>query len=185
LAKDFDVLDLHHILCVDNAVVDDLSTKASTSAPVSDGVFKRRLWQPTAQAADLGGGGETSTSKLAVLIPWSPPRIVSVMGDSVYPGAQDLDAQVGPDTWITEIWTYLKDNILPDDSESADWIARLAKRYTLVEVDLYRHGANDILMRCITREEGCELLVEVHGCKCGNNASSHTLVGKSFRHGFY
>jgi hypothetical protein len=40
-------------------------------------------------------------------------------------------------------------------------------------------------MRCITREEGCELLAEVHGGECGNHTSSRTLVGKTFRHGFY
>jgi ribonuclease HI len=40
LEKDFDVLDLHHIPSVDNAVADDLSTKASTWAPVLDGVFE-------------------------------------------------------------------------------------------------------------------------------------------------
>jgi hypothetical protein len=54
-----------------------------------------------------------------------------------------------------EIRTYLKDNILPDDMTSADQIARLAKRYTMVEGDLYRRGANGVLMRCITWEEGC------------------------------
>jgi hypothetical protein len=107
------------------------------------------------------------------------------MGDSVHPDAQDPKAQVGPDTWITEIQTYLKDNILSDDSASANRIARLAKRYTLVEGDLYRRGANGVLMRYITREEGCELLAEVHGDKCGNHAPSRTLVGKAFRHDFY
>jgi hypothetical protein len=56
-----------------------------------------------------------------------------MMGDSVHHGAQDPQAQVGPDTWIMEIRTYLKDNILPDESASTDRIARLAKRYTLVE----------------------------------------------------
>jgi hypothetical protein len=55
------------------------------------------------------------------------------MGDSVHPDAQDPEAQVGPDTWITEIWTYLKDNILPHDNVSANRITRLAKRYTMVE----------------------------------------------------
>jgi hypothetical protein len=103
----------------------------------------------------------------------------------VHPGAQNPEAQLGPDAWIMEIRTYLKDNILPDDSTSTDRIARLAKRYTLVEEDLYRRGANGILMRCITREEGCELLVEVHGGECENHASSRTLVGKAFQHGFY
>jgi hypothetical protein len=61
----------------------------------------------------------------------------------------------------------------------------VAKRYTLVEGDLYRRGANDILMRCITQEDGCSLLTEIHGGECGNHASSRTLVGKAFRHGFY
>jgi hypothetical protein len=169
-------------------VADDLSAKASTSAPVPDGVPERRLQQPIAWAANPSEGGETSTSKLAVLavlLPWSPPRVLGVTGDSVYPGAQDLEAQVDPDTWITEIWTYLKDNILPDDMASADWIARLAKRYTLVEGDLCWRGANDVLMQCITRVEGCELLTEVHGGECGNHTSSRTLVGKAFQHGFY
>jgi hypothetical protein len=103
----------------------------------------------------------------------------------VPPGAQDPEAQADLDTWITEIQTYLKDNILPDDMTSADQIPRLDKRYTLVEGDLYWHGANGVLMWCITREEGCELLTEVHGGECGNHASSRTLVGKAFRHGFY
>jgi hypothetical protein len=107
------------------------------------------------------------------------------MGDSVHPGTQDPEAQASPDTWITEIQTYLKDNILPNDTTSADRIACLAKRYTLVEWALYRRGANGVLMRCITREEGYELLTEVHGGECGNHASSRTLVGKAFQHGFY
>jgi hypothetical protein len=62
---------------------------------------------------------------------------------------------------------------------------QLAKRYMVVEGDLYRRGANGILMRCITQEEGCELLVEIHGGECGSHSSSRTLVGNAFRHGFY
>jgi hypothetical protein len=84
-----------------------------------------------------------------------------------------------------KIRTYLKDNIIPDDSASTDRIARLAKRYTLVVGDLYRRGANGILMQCISQEEGNELLVKIHGGECGNHVSSHTLVGKAFWYGFY
>jgi hypothetical protein len=84
-----------------------------------------------------------------------------------------------------DIRDYLKDNILPDEYTSAERIIRVAKRYMLVEGDLYRHGANGVLMRCITREDGFELLVEIHGGECGNHALFHTLVGKAFWHGFY
>jgi hypothetical protein len=103
----------------------------------------------------------------------------------VHPSAQDVEAEAGPDTWIMEIRTYLKDNILSDDSASTDQITHLAKRYMPVEGDLYQRGANDVLMWCITWEEGCELLTEVHGGECGNHTPSRTLVGKTFRHGFY
>jgi ribonuclease HI len=162
LEKDFEVLDLQHIPRAKNTVADDLSTNASTSAPVPDGVLERRLRQPTTWAANPSEGGETSTSKLAVLaalLPRNPSRVVGITGDSVHPSTQDPEAQAGLDTWITEIRTYLKDNILPDDMTFADRIARLAKRYMLVEGDLYRCGANGVLMRCITPEEGYELLV--------------------------
>jgi ribonuclease HI len=101
LEKDFEVLNLQHIPRAENAVADDLSAKASTSAPIPDGVLERRLRQPTAWAANPNEGGETSTLKLAVptvLLSWSPPRVVGITGDSVHPGAQDPEAQAGLDT---------------------------------------------------------------------------------------
>jgi transposase InsO family protein len=94
-------------------------------------------------------------------------------------------SQSGPDAWISKIWDYLKENILPEDHVSAERIVRLAKRYAVVEGDLYRHDANGILMQCITQEEGRELLTEINGGECGSHSSSRTLVGKAFRHGFY
>jgi hypothetical protein len=68
---------------------------------------------------------------------------------------------------------------------SVERIVWLAKRYTVVAGDLYRRGANDILMRCITQEEGRELLAEIHGGECRSHSASRTLVGKAFWHGFY
>jgi hypothetical protein len=64
---------------------------------------------------------------LVALIPWSPPRIIGVMGDSEHPDTQDLEAQVSPDTWIMEIRTYLKGNILPNDHASTNRIVHVAK----------------------------------------------------------
>jgi hypothetical protein len=188
LEKDFEVLDLQHVPRANNAVTDEQSTKASTWAPMPEGVFERRLQRPIARPAELGEGGETSTSKPVAptaLFSWSPPRIVGITGDSVNPGAQGPDAQGSSEAWITEIQDYLKGNILPDDHVFTKRIIRVAKRYTLVEGNLYQCGTNDVLMCCIIWEDGCELLVEIDGGECGNHALSHTLVGKAFRHGFY
>jgi hypothetical protein len=79
LEKDFDLLELQHVPREGTSAADALSTSASTQAPVPEGVFQRRLLKPSAQPADLGRGGRTGTSKLAVpaaLHPWSPPRVV-------------------------------------------------------------------------------------------------------------
>jgi hypothetical protein len=94
-------------------------------------------------------------------------------------------SQSSPDAWISKIQDYLKENILPEDHASVERIVRLAKRYTVVEGGLYRRGPNDIHMQCITQEEGCGLLTEIHGGECVSHSSSRTLVGKAFRHGFY
>ena len=155
---------------------------------MSEGVYERWLLEPTAQSAELGEWDQTSTSKLAVpaaIHSWSPPRVVCTTKD---PGdlLEPLPATQGsPDAWISEIQDYLKDNILTKDHVSAERIVRLAKRYAVVEGDLYRRDANGIVMRCIFQEEGCELLAEIHGGECGSHSSSRTLVGKAFRHGFY
>jgi predicted MPP superfamily phosphohydrolase len=152
--------------------------RASTWAPVPEGVFERRLLRPTAQPVEIGEGGETSTSKLAVLVAshlQNPLKAVCAIGNHASPLAPQSISQSGPDAWISEIRDYLKENILPEDHVSAERIVRLAKHYAVVEGDLYHRGANDILMRCITQEEGRELLTEIHGGECGSHSSSpHT-----------
>jgi ribonuclease HI len=188
LEKDFMALELQQVPRADNSAADELSTRASTWASVLEGAFERRLLRPTAQPAELGEGGETSTSKLAVpvaLHSQNPPRIVCATGGPANLLAPQPIAQSGPNAWISEIRDYLKENILPEDHVSAERIVRLAKRYAVVEGDLYRRGANSILMWCITQEEGHELFTEIHGGECGSHSSSSMLVGKAFRHGFY
>jgi hypothetical protein len=188
LEKNFHVLELQHVPREDNLAAAALSASASTQAPVQEGVFQRRLLKPSAQPADLGEGGQTSTLKLAVpaaLHPWSPPRVVCSLESPEDLREPRPVSQEGPVAWISKVRDYLKDNFLPEDQASAERIVRMAKHYTVVEGDVYRHGANGILMRCITQEEGRDLLAEIHGGEYGSHSSSRTLVGKAFRHGFY
>jgi ribonuclease HI len=186
LEKDFTTLELQHVPRADNSAADDLSQRASTRAPVPEGAFERRLLRPTAQPTRLDEGGETGTSKPAApVVSQDPPKAVCALGDSADPLAPQPATQSGPDAWIFKMRDYLKENILPEDHVSAERIVRLAKRYTMVEGGLYRRGASGILMRCITQEEGRELLTKIHGGECGSHSSSRTLVGKAFRHGFY
>jgi ribonuclease HI len=83
LEKDFAALELQHVPRANNSVADELSKRASTWAPAPEGVFERRLLRPTTQSAELGEGGETSTSQLAVPVAshlQNPPKTVCAMG---------------------------------------------------------------------------------------------------------
>ena len=74
---------------------------------------------------------------------------------------------------------------LPEKEEDAERVARQATAYYIQDGELYRKRPNDVSLRCISREQGKELLADIHGGDCGHHSSSRTLVGKVFRNGFY
>ena len=75
---------------------------------------------------------------------------------------------------------------MPTDKEEATRVIRRSKNYILVGHKLYRRAASSgVLLKCVSFEEGKEILDEIHlGC-CGNHAASRTLVGKAFCTRFY
>nr|AAR06355.1 putative polyprotein [Oryza sativa Japonica Group] len=172
MERHFDGIELRHVPRRDNAVSDELSRLASSRAQTPPGAFEERLAQLSARPDPLG---ETDA-------PERPPRPVGVQAsgpEGSVPGSPRLIA------WITEIQAYLADKILPEDREGSERVRRISKRYVLVEGTLYRRAANGILLKCIPREQGVELLADIHEGECGAHSASRTLVGKAFRQGFY
>jgi hypothetical protein len=97
-------MELQHVPRANNSTADELSMRAQTWAPVPEGVFERRLLRPTTQPAELGEGGETSTSKLAVQLAFhlqNPPRIMCATEGPANLLAPQPVAQSGPDAWIS------------------------------------------------------------------------------------
>jgi hypothetical protein len=68
----------------------------------------------------------------------------------------------------------------------AEQLVRRAKANVVVGDKLYRQGATSgVLMKCLPREEGKDILEEIHKGVCGNHVSSRTLLSKAFRRAFY
>jgi hypothetical protein len=89
-------------------------------------------------------------------------------------------------SWTQDFINYIKENKLLDNKEEAIRIIRRSKNYVLVGDNLYRRATSSgVLLKCITKEEGKEILEEIHSGFCGNHAALRTLVGKTFRTGFY
>jgi hypothetical protein len=83
--------------------------------------------------------------------------------------------------WRHPFIDYIREQKVPIEQ-----IIHRARSYVLVGDKLYRRGATSgVLMKCFPREEGKDILEEIHKGVCGNHASSHTLVSKAFRRAFY
>ena len=57
--------------------------------------------------------------------------------------------------------------------------------YQYIDSVLYRKRPNGVKFKCISREDGQELLAEIHEGICGSHIGSRALAGKVFRQGFY
>ena len=91
--------------------------------------------------------------------------------------------------WRTQFIDFIKEFKLPSHvdpkSTEAALIIRRSKGLVLVGDNLYKRSASGILMKCVTLEEGKDILQEIHEGVCGNHAASRTLVGKAYRSGFF
>jgi hypothetical protein len=56
---------------------------------------------------------------------------------------------------------------------------------SVIDGILYRRGANGMMMKCISQEEGIQLLQDIHSSVYGSHSSWCSIIGKAFRHGFY
>jgi hypothetical protein len=89
------------------------------------------------------------------------------------------------DSWVAEFKAYLQSGILPEKDSEAERVARQATGYCLQDSELYRRRPNGVALRCISKEQGHELLADIHGGDCGHHSSSRTLTDKVFHSGFY
>jgi hypothetical protein len=83
--------------------------------------------------------------------------------------------------WRVPFIKYLQDGTGYTDRTENERLMRHSKQYLLVDGVLMRKNTKEeVLMKCITREAGIQLLHEIHSGTCGNHAASRTLVSKAF-----
>jgi hypothetical protein len=74
---------------------------------------------------------------------------------------------------------------MSDDNAEIERIARKSRMCHLIDGVLYKQGTNGIMMKCISKDEGIQLLREIHSEVCRAHSSWRSIVGKAFMHGFY
>ena len=143
---------------------DVLSKLESTRAAVPPGVFVHELHHPSVK--------EQSQQHTDTEPPATVRKVLMIDED-----------------WRTQIIDFIKEFKLPPhvDPKSAE-AARIishSKGLVLVGDNLYKRSASGILMKCVTLEEGKDILREIHEVVWGNHAASRTIVGKAYRSGFF
>jgi ribonuclease HI len=161
LKNKFYGLEFHHVVRDNNVAADVLSKLGCTRAQVPAGVFVHELHAPS-----IPEHAPPTT------VPAHPPAGQEVM-------MIDVD-------WRQPFIDYLSEQKVPSDKSLAEQLIRRAKSYVLIGDKLYKRSASSgVLMKCIPRQEGKDILEEFHEVVCGNHASSRTLVSKAFRRAFY
>jgi hypothetical protein len=87
--------------------------------------------------------------------------------------------------WMSPIKAYLDNQPILDDNAEIERITRKSRMYHLIDGVLYIQSTNDMMMKCIFKDEGSQLLQDIHSRVCGAHWSWRSIVGKTFRHGFY
>ena len=94
-------------------------------------------------------------------------------------------SHVHSEDWRTEIISFLQGNRLSDDEAYNNRMEARTKPYVIIEGELYKHGVCSPLLKCLSRNEGQELMKEIHAGLCGAHIRSRPLLGKVFRQCFY
>jgi hypothetical protein len=163
----FEGIEFQHVPRSNNVAADVLSKLGSCRALVSAGVFVQDLRKPSIKLLDPDNPEPPLNDQNS-----APPRDVLMSGKE--------------DDWRKPFIDFILDKLVPDDKAERERITRRSANYFVIGSDLYRKAASSvILMKCILRSEGLQLLVKIHSGECGCNAASTNLVGKAYRSGFY
>ena len=87
--------------------------------------------------------------------------------------------------WTEPFLAYLTRNELSGDQIEARRIVQRLKAYKVHEGELYKKSTTRVLQRCISEDEGRQLLAEIHAGLGGHHVAAQALVSKAFRMGFF
>jgi ribonuclease HI len=167
LEGQFKGIEFQHVPHNNNIATDVLSKLGSRRALVPAGVFVQDLRKPSIKLLDFSNPEPPSNDQNP-----APPR--------------DVLMTEKEDDWRKHFIDFILDQLVPDDKAERERITRQSTNYVMIGSDLYRKAASTgILMKCILRSEGLQLLAEIHSGECGCHVASTNLVGKAYRSGFY
>jgi hypothetical protein len=159
MEKFFYVFEVRYVPRLDNQDVDHLAWIASSRALILLDVIIEKLTMPSVKA-------------------------VKTLRETDLMNIDGVEQQPEID-WMSPIKAYLDNQPILDDNAKIECITRKSRMYHIIDGVLYRQGANDMMMKCISKDEASQLFRDIHSGVYGAYSSWHSIVGKAFRDGFY
>ncbi|XP_071680454.1 uncharacterized protein [Lolium perenne] len=141
-----------------NEEADTLAKLGSKRLPPPPGVFLDILTHPSVRV----------TREVDIAKPPAPDSmLVAVVSDA--------------GDWTEPYINYLECQVLPMDKTEAHMIMRRCKSFTIINQELYKRSISGVFQRCVTTEEGRQILRDIHAGDCGRTLDTpgrytHLLV---------
>lgn len=87
--------------------------------------------------------------------------------------------------WRTPIITFIQEQYVPEEGVEARRLQAKCRPYRMIGSDLFKTGVCAPWLRCVSKEEGRQVLQELHEGAYGAHQAARALVGKAFRQGMY
>jgi hypothetical protein len=160
--KFFDGFEVRYVPRLENHDTDHLAWIASSRAPTPLDAIIEKLSKPSVRSIEE----DTKAAKVDLMV---------------------IDEQEQEPTydWMNPIMMFLENQPPSDDNAKVERIARKSNMYHQIDEILFRRGANDMMMKCISREESIHLLQDIHNGVCELHSSWCSIISKAFRHDFY
>jgi ribonuclease HI len=169
----FDGYEVSHVSGASNKEADNLANIGSQCLPVPQGVFweeiiKRSIKSNKASTIEEQGQHQAIGSGAGKTSIAEPEEVMMI-----------------EETWMQPYLAYMINKTVPKDTVEAKRVIRRSKAFVVSQGKLYKKSISGILQRCVTPQEGQEILKDIHAGVCGHHASSRAIVAKAFRAGFY
>nr|GEU66294.1 reverse transcriptase domain-containing protein [Tanacetum cinerariifolium] len=88
-------------------------------------------------------------------------------------------------TWMTLVYEYLTEGILPEEKKKAKAVRRKAGRYAVINEVLYKKSFLGPWLWCVGPLQENYVLREIHEGSCSMHAVPRSVVAKDLRSGYY
>jgi hypothetical protein len=169
----FDGCEVSHVSRASNQEADNLGNIGSQCLPIPQGVFweeiiERSIKNNKVSTIEEQVQHQATGSRAGNRGTSEPKEVIMIV-----------------ETWMQPYLAYMVNKTLPKDTVQAKRIIRRSKAFIMLQGKLYKKSITGILQRCVTPQEGQEILKDIHAGVCGHHASSRAIAAKAFRAGFY